>query len=195
MISTQPVRTALFMAIGHPNVKVRCKAFTLIELILVMTIMVMVISLVFPSLKGFFRGRNLDNEARRFLSLTRFAQSRAISEGLPVELWMNPRAGTYGVQALSGYTETRTSPMDFNVDSSIQLAFSAPSSVMVRSNYWSQAQGVSGAVAKIRFQPDGFISDTSPQNIYFRQAGNSQVWLTETPSHLRYEIQSGQPRL
>ncbi len=142
----------------------RRNAFTLVEMILVMTIMVILISLVFPSLKGFFQGRNLDNEARRFLSLTRYAQSRAISEGQPVELWLNPRTGSYGVQAVSGYTETQTNPMAFNLDSTIRIAFSTPSSVLVRSNYWSQAQGQFGAVAKIRFQPDGFISDTSPEN-------------------------------
>ncbi|MGA2175497.1 MAG: GspH/FimT family pseudopilin [Verrucomicrobiota bacterium] len=171
----------------------RRAAFTLVELILVMTIMVILISLVFPSLKGFFHGRNLDNEARRFLSLTRYAQSRAISEGLPVELWMNPRSGSYGVQALSGYTETRTNPMAFNLDSTVTLAFSAPSSVLVRSNFWTQAQGQFGAVGKIRFQPDGFISDTSPENIFFRQGADGQIWIAETPSHLRYDIQPGQP--
>jgi len=167
----------------------------LVELIMVMSIIVMLISLVMPSLKGFFRGRNLDNEARRFLSLTRYAQSRAISEGLPVELWMNPRNGTYGVQSLAGYTETQTNSMikDFRVDSTVQLSFSTPSSVLVRSNYWTQASGMSGTVARIRFQPDGFISDTSPANIYLRHGAESQIWIAETATHTRYAIQPGQP--
>src|SRR5580692_1771851 len=97
-------RTAPSMRIGtRKNVNSRvCAAFTLVELVLVITIMTILIALVFPSLKGFFRGRNLDNEARRFLSLTRYGQSRAISEGVPVELWINPRQGSYGLQALSG---------------------------------------------------------------------------------------------
>jgi Tfp pilus assembly protein FimT len=165
------------------------------ELILVMSILVMLMSMVMPSLKGFFRGRNLDNEARRFLSLTRYAQSRAISEGLPIELWMNPRNGSYGVQAISGYTETQTNSMvrDFKVDSTVQLSFSVPSSVLVRSNFWTQAKGMLGAVAKIRFQPDGFISDTSPANIYLRQGATEMIWIAETPSHLRYDIQPGKP--
>jgi type II secretion system protein H len=185
------------MEIGppHKNEPGRRAAFTLMELILVMSIIVMVIGLVMPSLKGFFRGRNLDNEARRFLSLTRYAQSRAISEGLPVELWMNPHEGSYGVQALSGYTESQTNSMirDFRVDPTVQLSFSVPSSVLIRSNYWTQAPGQFGAVAKIRFQPDGFISDTSPQNVYLRQGAESMVWIAETPSHMRYDIQPGQP--
>ncbi len=58
----------------------RARAFTLIELILVMALLLIVIGVALPSLKRFFHGRNLDSEARRFLSLTRYGQSRAVSE-------------------------------------------------------------------------------------------------------------------
>jgi type II secretion system protein H len=167
-------------------------AFTLVELVLVMTIMVILISLVCPSLKGFFRGRNLDNEALRFLALTRYGQSRAVNEGVPVELWVNPKAGSYGLEALSGYTETQTKPMTYTLDSTVQVAFSAPPTVMLRSNYWSQPKGQFGAVTRIRFQPDGFISDASPANIYLRQA-DGQIWIAEAPTHLQYDIKTGQP--
>ncbi len=169
-------------------------AFTLIELILVMTMMTMAIAVIFPSLEGFFHGRNLDNEARKFLSLTRYGQSRAIAEGIPVELWINPRQETYGLQALSGYSETRTNPMVFAVDKTVQMAFSAPPSVLTRSNQWTQASGHAGALTKIRFQPDGFISDTSPENIFFREGAGGEIWIAETPTHLRYEIQAGHPQ-
>jgi type II secretion system protein H len=175
------------------NGKTRRRAFTLVELILVMTIMVMLIGLVFPSLKGFFRGRNLDNEALRFLALTRFGQSRAVNEGVPVELWVNPQAGTYGLEALSGYTETQTKPLTYSLDSTVQITLSVPSSVMLHSNYWSQVKGQNGALTRIRFQPDGFISDASPQNVYLRQGTDGQIWIAEAPTHLEYDIQSGQP--
>jgi type II secretion system protein H len=181
---------ALYMEIGRQNAKKPvCAAFTLIELILVMVIILTLLGVVFPSLKGFFRGRNLDNEARRFLSLTRYGQSRAISEGIPVELWINPRQGSYGLQALSGYSETQTNPVNFNLDQTIQISFSAPTSLLVRSNYWTQANAQFGAVTKIRFQPDGFISDTSPTKVFLRQGADSQVTIAEAQSHLRYEIQ------
>jgi len=185
-----PGRTAPFMEIGPKNAKSQpCAAFTLVEMILVMTIMVILLGIVFPSLQGFFRGRNLDNEAQRFISLTRYGQSRAIAEGLPVELWINPKQGSYGLQAVSGYSETQTNPMNFNLDQSVQISFSAPSSVLIRSNYWTQAKAQFGAVTKIRFQPDGFISDSSPEKIFLRQGTGSQILIAETPSHLRYDIQ------
>jgi type II secretion system protein H len=172
-------------------------AFTLIELILVMTMMIIVAGVVFPSLKGFFHGRNLDNEARQFLSLTRYGQSRAVAEGIPVELWISPRQERYGLQALGGYSETRTNPMVFALDPTVQIAISAPPTVLTRSNYWTQtaAQALAGAVTKIRFQPDGFISDTSPENIFFRQQDTGdEIWIAETPTHLRYDIQTGHPQ-
>jgi type II secretion system protein H len=179
------------MATGPKNRNNR-SAFTLVELVLVMTIMVMIISLVMPSLKGFFRGRSLDSEALRFLALTRYGQSRAINEGVPVELWVNTKTGDYGLEALSGYTETQTKPLNYKLDSTVQITLSVPSTIMVHSNYWSQAKGQSGATTKIRFQPDGFISDASPQNIYLRQA-DGHIWIAEAPTHLQYDIKNGQP--
>jgi type II secretion system protein H len=181
------------MEIGlSEHAKARCHAFTLIELILVMSIMVIIISLVFPSLKGFFQGRNLDNEALRFLAVTRYGQSRAVNEGVPVELWINQKDGSYGLEALSGYAETETKPLSYTLDSTLQIALSAPSTVMVRSNYWSQTKAQFGPVTRIRFQPDGFISDASPQNVWLRQGKEAQVWIAEAPSHLEYDIQRAQ---
>jgi len=182
------------MATGTNNKNAHERAgFTLIEMILVMAVMCILVSLVMPSLRGFFRGRNLDNEALRFLSLTRLGQSRAISEGVPVELWINPVARTYGLEALSGYTETKTKPETYSLDSTLQIAFSAPTSVLMHSNYWSQAKGQIGAVTRIRFQPDGFISEASPQKVFLRQGTEAQVSIAETPSHLEYDIQNAQP--
>jgi prepilin-type N-terminal cleavage/methylation domain-containing protein len=170
------------------------RAFTLIELILVMLVMVLVAGMVYPSLKGFVHGRNLGNEAQRFLSLTRYGQSRAVSEGIPVELWINPSTASYGLQSLSGYTESRNNAIVYNLDQTVQIGFSPPPSMLTRSNVWTQPHGQVGALTKIRFQPDGFISDTSPENIYFVQPETgSGFWIAETPSHLKYVLQPGLP--
>ena len=182
----------MIFAIGKP--RNNRAAFTLIELILVMTMMIMIVGIIFPSLKGFFHGRNLDNEARQFLSLTRYGQSRAIAEGIPVELWINPSQEKYGLQALSGYSETQTNPLVYAVDQTVRITFSAPRTLLTRSNMWTQTTAQSGPLTKIRFQPDGFISDTSPENIYFQQQDTGdEIWLAETPTHLRYDIQIGHP--
>jgi type II secretion system protein H len=175
----------------------RQAAFTLIELIVVMTMIVIVLGLVFPSLKGFFRGRALDNEANRFLALTRYGQSRAISEGLPMELWINSRLGTYGLQAQSGYTETQAGLSFYTADPGVQVSASAPPSIttLTRSNYWTQLTSTASvAIPKIRFQPDGFIDEISPRTVFFRQGPNDMIRLVENPTHLRYEIKTGSGR-
>src|SRR6266566_7071347 len=75
------------------------KGFTLMELILVMTVLAIAVSITAPALANFFRGRTLDSEARRFLSLTRHGQSRAVAEGVPMELWLDAVNQTYGLEA------------------------------------------------------------------------------------------------
>src|SRR4029453_11217436 len=81
-------------------------AFTLIELILVMAMLLIALGAPFPSLKPFFRVRSLDAEARRFLSLTQYGQSRAVTEGFPMVLWIDARRRAYGLQTQAGYTDS-----------------------------------------------------------------------------------------
>ena len=80
------------------------RAFTLIELILVMAMLLIVIGVSAPTLSKFFRGRTLDSEARRFVSLARYGQSRAVSEGVPIVLWVDAKLGRYGLQQEVNYT-------------------------------------------------------------------------------------------
>jgi prepilin-type N-terminal cleavage/methylation domain-containing protein len=182
----------MIFAIGQRN-KQRRRAFTLIELIVVMTLMVVVLGIVFPSLKGFFHGRVLENEAGRFVALARYGRSRAIAEGLPMELWVNAKAGTYGLQAESGYTETQNGAQTYTVDQELQISTAQPPSIstLTRSNYWTKSLTKVSTFPTIRFQPDGFIDETSPQTIYFRQGNEGMIRVVEAPNHLRYEIQTG----
>src|SRR2546421_9923316 len=87
------------------EMRVAKAAFTLIELILVMAMLLIVLAVSAPALSNFFRGRTLDSEARRFLSLTRYGQSRAVSEGGPMVLWIDAKNGTYGLQEEASYAQ------------------------------------------------------------------------------------------
>jgi len=170
-------------------------AFTLIELVLVMALLLVVFSITFPSLRGFFRGRNLDSEARRFLALTRYGQSRAVSEGLPIELWVNPKQGTYGLQAQPRYTEGDTQARQFTLDKDLQVQASLPQNrSQSQSNLWTQSGRPAGSLPTIRFQPDGFIAETSPDQIVFRLGADDELWVVESTNRLNYEIQSGRQR-
>ena len=71
-----------------------------------MTILVIMLALSAPTLAGFFHGRALDSETRRLLSLTRSGQSRAASEGVPMELWVDAENRNYGLEAEDSYVKT-----------------------------------------------------------------------------------------
>src|SRR5207245_5134219 len=97
------------------------RGFTLIELILVMAILTIAVSITAPALANFFRGRTLDSEARRLLAVTRQGQSRAVAEGLPIELWVDAAQRTYGLEAEPSYEPNDAKAMTFALDSDTQI--------------------------------------------------------------------------
>jgi Tfp pilus assembly protein FimT len=164
-------------------------AFTLIELILVMAMLMIVLAVAFPSLKGFFRGRDLDSEARRFLSLTRYGQSRAISEGVPMVLWIDAQEKLYGLETQAGYTDTDSKAVEFALGDELQVEVQAPVAATRASLAQPVVRGL-GNLPTICFQPDGFISDTSPESIMFRQTPDESIRITQSANRLNYEIRA-----
>src|SRR5436309_1169825 len=165
------------------------RAFTLIELVLVMTMLLIVFSVALPSLKGFFRGRTLDSEARRFLSLTRYGQSRAVSEGVPMVLWIDTRRGAYGLQQQAGYTDGDSNAVRFALSEELRVEIQTPVAAMQTGPLNQPVAGV-GYVPMIRFTPDGFIGEASPERIGFRQGKDNPIWVVESTNRLKYEIEA-----
>ena len=62
------------------------KGFSLLELILVMLIMAAILALAAPSLRGFTASRRVSDVAASFVSLTKWARLKAVSEGRPYRL-------------------------------------------------------------------------------------------------------------
>jgi type II secretion system protein H len=172
------------------------RAFTLIELMLVMAVMLIVVSIGLPSLKNFFRGRNLDSEARRFLSMTRYGQSRAVSEGMPVVLWIDSKQHAYGLQIQAGYTDSDSHALQYNLDRDLQVEVQVNrSSALTVSNLWTQTAQSIGPLPTIRFLPDGSIAETSPERIVIHGAEkNDAIWIAESTNRLNYEIQANNQR-
>ena len=165
------------------------RAFTLIELIMVMTLLVVVISVAAPSLAGFFRGRALDSEAHRLLSLTRQGQSRAASTGVPVILWVDPVQRTYGLEEDSSYTDKDTHAVEYTLDSNVsvevgQAVTSNPLSVGMA------AASKRSVLPQIRFQPDGGIDESSLETVRLLNREGASLWLALARSRLNYEIRN-----
>lgn len=94
--------------------------FSLLELIVVMLLLTMAMAMLTPSVSGFFRGRRLDDEARRLWALTRYAQELAIAQAVPVAVWVDPEAGRYGLESEPGYGY-EVQPLAYDLGTGIEL--------------------------------------------------------------------------
>src|SRR5690349_19279901 len=88
---------------------------------LVMALLIIVVAVAAPTLGNFFRGHTLDSEARRLLALTRHGQSRAVSEGVPMMLWVDAKEQLYGLEEESAYTELDEKAVDFKLDRDLEI--------------------------------------------------------------------------
>jgi type IV fimbrial biogenesis protein FimT len=174
---------------------VRQQGFTLIELIVVMTLLAFVIAIALPKLSSFFRGRALDSEARRLLSLCHQAQSRAASEGVPVVLWVDPNSRKYGLEEDSSYTDKDPKAVDFELDREVQMrvvnANTPASAAAVALGATTVAtSGTHNSLPGIRFMPDGSIAESSPQAVQLRDSSGVTLALARSRNRWTYEIQS-----
>jgi len=173
---------------------VESRAFTLIELILVMALLAIVLAIASPSLSRFFKSRSLDSEARRFMALTRAAQSRAVAEGVPMVLWLQPKERTYGLIADKSFLEEDPKAEQFTADESLEIEprYSADANTASRANQFKNERLDTSGVFTLRFNPDGFVSASSPEIVVFRQKDDGELWVAQSRSGLSYEIQPGQ---
>ena len=196
----RPKRQVRGRSVPRPSAFGAPSGFTLIELILVMAILTMAVSMTAPTLSRFFRGRTLDSEARRLLALTRNGQSRAVSEGLPMDLWVDPEQGKFGLEAEPSYDNNDPRKVDLELDTGLQIRIEM-GAVSASTNSGNAGQVASVAsiprtllvqpgLPTIRFMPDGSIADTSPQMLCLAGRDGFALWLKQTRNRLTYEIKS-----
>jgi hypothetical protein len=163
-----------------------------------MAVLTIAASITAPALANFFRGRTLDSEARRLLALTRHGQSRAVSAGLPMELWFDTKHSTFGLDAEPGYVDEDPRAVELTMDSDIQLQ-TLNDNIPNGASYSSS--GLTGAstppirsrhpdLPKIRFLPDGSIGDGSPKAIVLTGRDGNSLTLQQSRNRLSYEIRA-----
>jgi hypothetical protein len=168
-----------------------------------MALLTIVISLTAPKLSRFFHGRTLDSEARRLLALTRSGQSRAVSEGLPMDLWVDAEQGTFGLEAEPSYETSDPKAVDFTLDDNLQLEVVHKTVVAPVNTVSALNPGQQPSIASvprvtlvhpnlptIRFLPDGSISETSPQELRLTDRDGTSLWLRQARDRVNYEISS-----
>jgi len=196
------------LATGRPNKQCRrwgaqSHGFTLIEMILVMALLVVAVSMVSPRLSGFIRGRALESEARRVLALTHAARSRAISESMPVLLWLDVSTGHYGVERETRGENGDSLAQEFTVDENLRMAFDQAQRLIGQTlNGTRTVGGLPGVSSSqrptsartepsIRFLPDGTIDEDSPNALRIEDTDGSVLWLVEGSDRRHYEIRTG----
>lgn len=152
---------------------------TLIELILVMAVLATVLAIAAPSLSRFFSGRDLQEEVRRFVALTKFARSEAVSRSVMMVLWVDPEERSYGL-APQGALAAESSP----------------------GRVYRLADGLTFDVepeslddlgrATILFWPDGSIDEESVQAVRIEENEETVVEIVRAEFGLGYEVQDAE---
>ena len=154
-------------------------AFTLIELTLILALLVVITSLAAPAMSRFIRGRALDSEARRLFSLMHAGQSRAVSEGMPMVLWVDEKQGAYGLEEETTGKTGDPKAENLTVDSTLQIAVL---------NIGMATPTTFNNMPAIRFLADGTVDEDSPQTLQLTDSAGISRWLIESRNHTGYEI-------
>ncbi len=164
------------------------RGFTLIELIIVMLLLAIAAGLVAPRMSSFFRGRALNFEARRLLSLTHYAQSRAIAEGVPVILWLDARNSRYGVHVQTGHDEPDDRVVSYELEPTLTLQPSGDAPAASEQD--DEALGVPEGMAVIRFNPEGYFDEVSVKRVVLQQREGAAIELVQQENRLGYELRA-----
>lgn len=165
------------MSIHHQHgYHTRNGAFTLIELILVMALLMIVTSVSAPSLGKFFAGRTIGSEAKRIVGLTRYGQSRAVSEGVPMVLTFDLQNRAYRLAEDETFTVGEDArALDFNLATDLKLGLLNTTSV-------------TGHRVAIRFLPDGSFGPDSCEAIQLDDGKREKLWVALAENRLHYEV-------
>jgi type II secretion system protein H len=155
------------------------RGFTLVELILILALLVIITSMVVPPMAKFMRGRALDAEARRMLALMHAAQSRAVSEGTPMMLWLDEKGSTYGMEAETSGKDGDPKAESLPVDSVLRLTVTSPG---------TGEQATFKDLPAIKFLPDGTVDETSPQALQLQDVYGFTRLMVLGKTRMGYEI-------
>jgi type II secretion system protein H len=149
--------------------------FTLVELILVMALLTVIAAFSAPSLARSLRQRNLDGEAARLLALTEYGREEAISQGVPMTVWIDPKAQRMGVAPRTGFNgdESRTREFELNADIHFEI---------------DRVATQNGVVEVMEFAPDGAPASSSIEAVRLVDRFESLITVARTSDGWGYEI-------
>lgn len=155
------------------------RAFTLVELILVMGLLATLMALVAPTLSRSMRSRTLDGEAERLLALTEYARSEAASLGVPTVVWVDTANRAYGVDAKKGYPADGLRRKEYTLHPDVSF------DTLENTQPGQDGHGVNLA----EYAPDGTLDQSvSASAVRLADRFKGSVTLAQTADHYGYEI-------
>jgi len=152
------------------------QAFTYVELILVMVLLATLLAIAAPRLSRSFRSHNLDQEATQLLAATEYARDEAVSQGIPMTVWIDPENGGFGVQAKDGYEGDVSREKTWTLRP--ETRFDAANATTDKS----------GNIVAVQFEPDGTLDPESIDTIRLVAQSEESISLTQTDDGWGYEI-------
>lgn len=152
------------------------RAFTLVELILVMALLVLLLALVAPSLSNSLRQHNLEQAATQWLAVTEYARDEAVSQGVPMTVWLNPKSGHYGAGPATGYPSAAARSREYHLAEN--LSFAPGTSVTA----------ADGVLTAAQFSPDGTLDTSSIAEVDILDRNKHTISLAQRADGDGYEI-------
>ena len=113
------------------------------------------------------------------MALFHAGQSRAVSEAMPMDLWVNEKQGAYGLQAEMTGQNGDSKAENLSLDENLQIAVV---------NTGTMGMTKFGGLPAIRFLPDGTVDENSPQMLRLTDSKGRSLWLIESRDRSGYEI-------
>jgi Tfp pilus assembly protein FimT len=155
--------------------RVQPSGITLIELILVMALLTIVAAVSAPHLTHFLSGRVLTEECARFVAVTHYARSEAISRGVPTEVWIDPDEGRYGLRYLAAETDDLPDPRDYQLNRELQFRF--------EETVANETDSIT-----MLFWPDGTVDESSIDCVVIARDGSEELEIALDDAQANYAV-------
>ena len=114
-----------------------------------------------------------------------------------VILWVDMAQRTYGLEEDSSYTDQDAKAVNYTLDGNVTVEIGATDSVretITGNTLFGSGTSSSkhSSLPQIRFDPDGSVSESSPENFRLMDRDGGSLWVGLSANRLSYEIRNQQ---
>ena len=148
-----------------------------------MALLATIMALAAPSLGRSLRGRNLDQEAKRFIAATEWARNEAVSQGVPMTVWIDVEGGAFGVESKPGYPVAKQIQKRYELNPDVHFEMG---------DNTGGTAGAEGTLNAAELSPDGTPDASSIASLRLVDRFNAAVSIVKTRDGWGYEIVKGE---